>query len=61
MKTIVFTMALVYRDKGIGEKQTFASKESALEWFQKFKSQNKRPVTITFYCDKSPYWVFTQN
>lgn len=53
-----FFMCVLFRDDETRIKESFSSKLSALEWFDNFVQENKRPVTITFYCGCTPYWVF---
>lgn len=53
-----FSMCIHFKDNDSFEKKYFSLKVLALEWFEKFKQVNKRPVTITFYCGCTPYWVY---
>lgn len=56
-----FTMCVHYRDKDTFEKKYFSNKVLALDWFEQFQKDNKRSVTVTFYCDVVPYWVYRRD
>ena len=56
-----YSMCVLYRDDGTRFKKSFRSKNSALEWFESFKCENERSVTVTFYCGVTPYWVFRKD
>lgn len=53
-----FSLFIHYRDTDLCVKEIFESKRLALDWFESFKQVNKRPVTVTFYFDITPYWVY---
>lgn len=56
-----FSMCVLYRDDGTRFKKYFTLKVLALEWFETFQRENKRPVTVTFYNGVSLYWVFRKD
>lgn len=56
-----YSMCVLYRDDNTRFKKVFDSKNSALEWFEKFKFDNERSVTVTFYCGVAPFWVFRKD
>lgn len=53
-----FSIFIHYRDTDFCQKEIFELKSLALDWFETFKQTNKRPVTVIFYCDVTPYWVY---
>lgn len=61
MKNGKFTMCVFYRDDSTCLKKPFDLKSSALDWFEAFQQENTRPVTVTFYCGVTPYWVYRKN
>lgn len=56
-----FTMSVHFRDTDTFFKERFSLKVLAFEWFEAFKQTNKRPVTITFYTDVVPNWVYRKD
>lgn len=56
-----FSMCVLYRDDGTRFKKYFTLKVLALDWFEQFQKENKRPVTVTFYCDVVPYWTYRKD
>lgn len=61
MKRMKYYMCVHYRDNGATEKKKFDSVLAALDWFEDFKMINQRLVTVTFYDDVSPRWVYYIN
>ena len=53
-----FVMAIHWLDSNRVERECFSLKQLALDWFDDFCKQNKRPCVITFYCGVTPYWVY---
>lgn len=53
-----FSICIHYRDTDLCIKEIFETEISALDWFDNFLGVNKRPVTVTFYCGCTPYWVY---
>lgn len=56
-----YSMCVLYRDDSTRFKKVFCSKNSALEWFEQFQHENERPITVTFYCGVTLYWVFRKD
>lgn len=61
MKKEIYSMCVLYRDDGTRFKKFFDSKNSALDWFGRFQNDNKRSVTVIFYCGVTPYWIFRRD
>ena len=53
-----FVMAIHWLDSDCVQRERFLLKQLALQWFNEFCKQNKRPCVITFYCGVTPYWVY---
>ena len=53
-----FVMAVHWLDTDGFQRERFLLKQLALDWFENFRKQNKRPCVITFYCGVTPYWVY---
>lgn len=53
-----FVMVIHWLDNDNFQREKFLLKQLALDWFDDFRKQNKRPCVITFYCGVTPYWVY---